>query len=64
MLVLGRKVNDRIFLGDDIIIQVMEINRNWVRLGITAPKDVIIQREELRGRQEQEQLENHNAEDK
>jgi carbon storage regulator len=48
MLVLSRKANEKIYIGDDIIIQVAEIGRGEVKIGITAPKDVKIVREEIR----------------
>ncbi len=46
-LVLGRKVGQRLFIGDNIIIQVADISGGQVKLAISAPKDVVIQREEL-----------------
>ncbi len=47
MLVLSRKVNDNIIIGDNIKIQVIKIKGNTVRLGIEAPSDVKILRGEL-----------------
>lgn len=47
MLVLARKVDERIFIGDDITITVVELRDNDVKLGIDAPKDTLILREEL-----------------
>ena len=47
MLVLSRKVGDRIRIGDNIEITVSEIRGNVIRLGITAPADVRILRGEL-----------------
>lgn len=47
MLVLSRKKNERLIIGDHIKIQVIEIRHGFVRLGIEAPKDVPIFREEL-----------------
>lgn len=47
MLVLTRKVTDRIVIGDDIVLTVVRIDGNQVRLGIEAPRDVKIRREEL-----------------
>jgi len=48
MLVLTRKIGERIFIGDDIILTVVDIERGKIRLGIEAPKEVPIWREELR----------------
>jgi carbon storage regulator len=47
MLVLTRKSDESIKLGDDITITVIEIKGNSVRLGITAPSHVRIYRKEL-----------------
>jgi carbon storage regulator len=47
MLVLTRKLNERIVVGDNITITVVGIRGNHVRLGIEAPPEVSILREEL-----------------
>ena len=47
MLVLSRKVNEIIQIGDDIQIRVLEVNGDTVRIGIEAPKSVDILRGEL-----------------
>ncbi len=47
MLTLTRKVGESIRIGDNIEIVVKEIRRNHVRIGISAPKDVKIFREEV-----------------
>lgn len=47
MLVLTRKAGQRIRIGKDIVVQVEEIDRREVRLGIEAPEDVPVLREEL-----------------
>lgn len=47
MLVLSRKTTQRILIGGDIVLTVVRIGPNTVRLGIQAPKDVNIRREEL-----------------
>ncbi len=47
MLVLSRKLNESIFVGDNIKITVVEIGPGKVRLGIEAPKDVPVHREEV-----------------
>lgn len=48
MLVLARKVNQVITIGDDIRIEVVHIAEHKVRLGITAPKDVAVHRLETK----------------
>lgn len=47
MLVLGRKLTQQVLIGPDISITVVKIDRNHVRLGITAPAGVAILRQEL-----------------
>jgi carbon storage regulator len=48
MLVLSRKLGERIFIGDNVVVTVFEIDRGKVRLGVDAPRDVPIWREEVR----------------
>jgi carbon storage regulator len=47
MLVITRKKNDAILIGDDIEITIVKIEDGSVKLAITAPKDVTILRKEL-----------------
>lgn len=47
MLVLGRKTDEIIVIGDDIRIMVIEIRGDKVRLGIEAPREVTVHREEV-----------------
>lgn len=47
MLVLARKLGESIFIGETIRIMIVDIDRNKVRLGIDAPRDVPIYRQEL-----------------
>jgi carbon storage regulator len=47
MLTLTRKVGETIRIGDEIEIVVKEIRRNQVRIGIVAPREIPIYREEL-----------------
>jgi len=47
MLVLSRKLDEEIVIGDDIVIMVLEIRGDKVRLGIQAPADVPIHRQEV-----------------
>lgn len=46
-LVLSRKVNERIIVGDRIAVQVIAIKGNTVRIAIEAPKEVKVLREEI-----------------
>lgn len=47
MLVLSRKLGERIWIGDNICISVVDIQFNKIRLGIECPKDIPIYRQEL-----------------
>lgn len=54
MLTISRRVGERILIGDDIVIEVVDAGGGSVRLGITAPKEQRIYREELWERVKQE----------
>ncbi len=47
MLILTRKSGETIRIGDDVAVSVIEIRGNQVRLGITAPRNVTVHREEV-----------------
>ena len=47
MLVLSRKYGEKIFIGSDICITIVDIDRGKVRLGIEAPRELSIYRSEL-----------------
>jgi len=47
MLVLTRKTNQSIMIGDDVEISVLAVTRDKIRLGITAPRDVPVFRKEV-----------------
>jgi carbon storage regulator len=47
MLVLTRKVGERIQLGDNVTVTLVKINGNVVRLGIEAPPEMVVMRQEL-----------------
>jgi carbon storage regulator len=47
MLVLTRKTNQSIMIGDDIEVSVLAVSRDKIRLGITAPRDVPVFRKEV-----------------
>ena len=47
MLVLSRKAEESMFIGDDIKITVLDIRGGHVRIGITAPQDIKIHLEEV-----------------
>ena len=47
MLIITRRAGEKIMLGDDVVIHVMEIVGNSVRVGIDAPREVPVYREEI-----------------
>jgi carbon storage regulator len=47
MLVLSRKLGERIVIGDNIVVTVVKIDRNQIRIGIEAPSDIPVYREEI-----------------
>jgi carbon storage regulator len=50
MLVLSRKESQRIRLGDSIVVTIVKISGDKVRVGIEAPADVLVLRDELEAR--------------
>ena len=55
MLVLRRKLGEKIYIGENICITVVDIDRGKIRLGIEAPRDIPIYRQELLPLQQQQQ---------
>ena len=47
MLILTRKVGESVLIGDDISITVLSVRGNLVKLGVQAPKEVSVHREEI-----------------
>ena len=56
MLILTRKLGERITIGDNIVITLLEIAGSQVRLGIEAPKGISIHRQEIYERIRQQNL--------
>jgi carbon storage regulator len=50
MLILTRRLGERILIGDDVTVTVLRVKGNQVRLGVDAPRTVSVQREEISGR--------------
>lgn len=48
MLVVTRKLNEEIVIGDNIIVTLIEVKNGKARIGITAPRDVPVDRREVR----------------
>ena len=55
MLVLSRKLGEKIYIGENICITVVDIDRGKIRLGIEAPRDIPIYRQELLPLNQQQQ---------
>jgi carbon storage regulator len=47
VLILTRRVGENVIIGDDIVISVIEVRGDAVRIGINAPRDVAVHREEV-----------------
>ena len=55
MLILTRRVGETLMIGDEVSVTVLGVKGNQVRIGINAPKDVAVHREEIYERIRQEQ---------
>ena len=57
MLILTRKVGESLMVGDDVSVTVLGVTGNQVRIGINAPKEVAVHREEIYQRIQREKIE-------
>ena len=61
MLILTRRVGETLMIGDEITVTVLGVKGNQVRIGVNAPKDVAVHREEIFERIKQEKSEPHDS---
>lgn len=47
MLILTRRINESLVIGDDVTVTILGVKGNHVRIGVDAPRDVSVHREEL-----------------
>lgn len=58
MLILTRRVGETLMIGDEVTVTVLGVKGNQVRIGVNAPKDIAVHREEIYERIKREQQEN------
>ena len=64
MLILTRRVGETLVIGDDVNVTVLGVRGNQVRLGVNAPKEVAVHREEIYQRiQKENDLDNSSSDD-
>jgi carbon storage regulator len=56
MLILTRRIGETLVVGDEVTVTVLGVKGNQVRLGVNAPKDVAVHREEIYERIQKEKL--------
>jgi carbon storage regulator len=61
MLILTRRVGETLMIGDEVTVTVLGVKGNQVRIGVNAPRDVTVHREEIYDRIKREQQDEHGA---
>ena len=61
MLILTRRVGETLMIGDEVTVTVLGVKGNQVRVGVSAPKEVSVHREEIYERIKQEKKDNESS---